>query len=201
MNNRYSVSLSLAILSVAALVSGSTATTMVYASSHATSSSNTGSPSSTPSTSGLSSSGPSTSGSSSTPSTSGSYSTPSGLSTGSSSASSSVGSSGPSSSGSSSGSGSGGSTAHCDRPGYPSCSSLGSEAGKMSLGLVVLLVTARLFVVHITLEQEPPLLLPSQALPLKKGILQQAQSVIIPHRPTRQMLHIAINQPIHLAIV
>ena len=64
MNNRYSVSLSLTILSVAALVSGSTATTMVYASSHATSSSNTGSPSSTPSTSG----------SSSTPSTSGSFS-------------------------------------------------------------------------------------------------------------------------------
>ena len=48
------------------------------------------------------------------------------------------------------------------------------------LGLVVLLVTARLFVVHITLQQDHPLLLlPSQALPLKKGILQQAQSVII----------------------
>jgi len=56
---------------------------------------------------------------------------------------------------------------------------------KTPLGLVVLLVTARLFVVHLTLQQEPPLLLPSQALPLKKGILQQAQSVIIPHRPTR----------------
>jgi hypothetical protein len=128
MNNRYSVSLSLAILSVAALVSGSTATTMVYASHHSTSSSNTGSPSSTPSTSG-SSSTPSTSGSSSTPSTSGSSSTPS---TSGSSSSGTVGSSGPSSSGSSSGSG--GSTAHCDRPGYPSCSSLGSDAGKNAAG-------------------------------------------------------------------
>jgi hypothetical protein len=68
------------------------------------------------------------------------------------------------------------------------------------LGLLVLLVTARLFVVHIILQQEHPPLLPSQALPLKKGILQQAQSVITPH-PTRQMLHIAINQPIRLAIV
>jgi hypothetical protein len=118
MNNRYSVSLSLAILSVAALVSGSTATTMVYASHHSTSSSNTGSPSSTPSASG-SSSTPSASGSSSTPSTSAS-------------SSGTVGSSGPSSSGS--GSGSGGSTAHCDRPGYPSCSSLGSDAGKNAAG-------------------------------------------------------------------
>jgi len=69
------------------------------------------------------------------------------------------------------------------------------------LGVVVLLVTARLFVVHITLLQEHPLLLPSQTLPLKNGILQQAQSVITPHRPTRQMLHIAINQPIRLATV
>jgi hypothetical protein len=70
------------------------------------------------------------------------------------------------------------------------------------LGRVVLLVTARLFVVHITLQQDHPLLLlPSQALPLKKGILQQARSVIIPHHPTRQMLYTAINQPIHLAIV
>jgi hypothetical protein len=42
MNSRYSVSLSLAILSVAALISGSTATTMVYASHHSTSSSNGG---------------------------------------------------------------------------------------------------------------------------------------------------------------
>jgi hypothetical protein len=70
------------------------------------------------------------------------------------------------------------------------------------LGRVVLLVTARLFVVHITLQQDHPLLLlPSQALPLKKGILQQARSVIIPHHPTRRMLYTAINQPIHLAIV
>jgi len=69
------------------------------------------------------------------------------------------------------------------------------------LELAVLQVTAKRFVVHITLLQEHPLLLPSQALPLKKGIFQQAQSVITPHRPTRQMLHIAINQPIHLAIV
>jgi hypothetical protein len=69
------------------------------------------------------------------------------------------------------------------------------------LGRVVLLVTARLFVVHITLQQDHPLLLPSQALPLKKGILQQAQSGIRPHRPNRQMLHIAIEQATHLAIV
>lgn len=46
------------------------------------------------------------------------------------SSSSTPSTSGSSSSGSSSGSGSGGSsTAHCDRPGYPSCSSLGSQAG------------------------------------------------------------------------
>jgi hypothetical protein len=69
------------------------------------------------------------------------------------------------------------------------------------LGLVVLLVTARLFVMHITLQQDHPLLLPSQALSLNKGILQQAQSGIRPHRPNRQMLHIAINHPIRLAIV
>ena len=95
----------------------------------------------------------------------------------------------------------GGSTAHCDRLGYPSCSSLGSEAGKKAVGVVVLQVTARLFVVHIMLQQDHPLLLPSQALPPKKGILQQAQSGIRPHRSNRQMLHIAINQPIRLAIV
>jgi hypothetical protein len=115
MNNRDSVSLSLAILSVAALVSGSTVTTMVYASHHSTSS-NTGSPSSTPSTSG----------SSSTPST-GPSPSPSGPSS-----PDGGGSSG--SSGSNSGGGSGGSTAHCNRPGYPSCSSLGSEAGKNAAG-------------------------------------------------------------------
>src|SRR5439155_1054293 len=48
------------------------------------------------------------------------------------------GSSGSSSSGTnivaSSGSTSVGSTAHCDRPGYPSCSSLGSQAGKNAPG-------------------------------------------------------------------
>jgi len=68
------------------------------------------------------------------------------------------------------------------------------------LGGVALLITARHFVVHITLKQDRPLLLPSQALQRKKGILQQAQSVIAPYHPTMQMLHIAINQPIRLAI-
>jgi hypothetical protein len=67
------------------------------------------------------------------------------------------------------------------------------------LGLVVLLVTARLFVVHITLQQEPPLQ-PGLGLLLNNGIFQEAQSVIIPDRPTRQMLHIAIKQAILLAI-
>ena len=204
MNNRDSVSLSLAILSVAALVSGSTATTMVYASHHSTSS-NTGSPSSTPSTSG-SSSTPSTSGSSSTPSTSGSSSTPS--------------TSGSSSTPSTSGSSSSGALVVQDRRHQVATAAVAvvevlhivigqatrpvpvsvPKLVRTPLGLVVLLVTARLFVVHITLRQDHPPLLPSQALPLKKGILQQAQSGIRPHRPTRQMLHIAINQPIHLAI-
>jgi len=86
------------------MASGSTAITIVYASS----SSNTGSTPSTPSTSG--------------PSSSGSTSSGSGGSSGPSSSQSS-------SSGSSSGSG-GGSTAHCDRPGYPSCSSLGTQAAQ-----------------------------------------------------------------------
>ena len=68
------------------------------------------------------------------------------------------------------------------------------------LELAVLQVTAKRFVVHITLQQEPRLLPPGQALLPIKGILQQTQSVIIPHRPSRQMLYIAINQDIHLAI-
>ena len=130
MNNRYSVHLSLAILSVAALISGSTATTLVYALHHSTSSSNknnNGSPSSTPSSSGSSgSSGSTSSGSGSGSSGLGSAGSPSG------------GTSGGVVSGGSSNiptpSSQGGSTAHCDRPGYPSCSSLGSEAGKNAAG-------------------------------------------------------------------
>src|SRR6266487_5441130 len=129
MNNRYSVSLSLAILSVAALISGSTATTMVYASDHSTTtSSNAGSSSSTPPSGGSSGSSGSTSSGSGGGSSRG------------------LGSAGIPSSGTSSGvvsgsssnnptpSSQGGSTAHCDRPGYPSCSSLGSEAGKNAAG-------------------------------------------------------------------
>jgi hypothetical protein len=128
MTNRYSVSLSVTILSVAALVSGSTATTMVYASPHSTSSSNTGSPSSASSSSGSSGSSGSTS------------------SGGGSGSSTGLGSAGSPSSGTSSivvsggssnnpiPSSQGGSTTHCDRPGYPSCSSLGSEAGKNAAG-------------------------------------------------------------------
>jgi hypothetical protein len=127
MNGRYSVYLSLAILSMATLISGSTATTLVYALHHSTSSSNNGSPSSTPSNSGSSGS---------------SGSTPSGSGSG----SSGLGSAGSQGSGTSSGvvsgggtnnptpSSQGGSTAHCDRPGFPSCSSLGSEAGKNAAG-------------------------------------------------------------------
>jgi hypothetical protein len=99
-DNRFSVSLVCVISLFVLMASGATVTTIVYASHHSSSSSNTGPSPSTPSTSG----------SSSTPSTSGSSST-----------------------GSSSGS-SGSSTAHCDRPGYPSCSSLGSEAGASALG-------------------------------------------------------------------
>ncbi|MDQ6668429.1 MAG: Ig-like domain-containing protein [Thermoproteota archaeon] len=120
MDTRFSITLTLYLVSAAFMVTGSIATTMVYASHHSTSS-NTGSPST---------STPSNSGSSSTPSNSGSSSSGS-------SSSGSGGSSVPSPSGSSSsgsGSGSGGSTAHCDRPGYPSCSSLGSEAGKNAAG-------------------------------------------------------------------
>jgi len=115
MNNRYSVRVSLAILSVAALISGSTATTMAYASDHSASSSSTGSPSSTPSGGGSSGSSGSTS----------SGSTSSGTSSGVVSGGSSNNPT-PSSQGRS--------TAHCDRPGYPSCSSLGSEAGKNAAG-------------------------------------------------------------------
>jgi hypothetical protein len=119
-NNGFSFSLVCVISLFVLMASGSTATTIVYASHHSSSSSNTGSSSSTPSTSGPSSSGSSLSGSGS--GSSGPSSTPS--------------TSGPSSSGSSSGSGgsSSGSTAHCDRPGYPSCSSLGSSAGKGAAG-------------------------------------------------------------------
>ncbi|MGB6671282.1 MAG: FxLYD domain-containing protein [Candidatus Nitrosopolaris sp.] len=127
MNNRDSVSLTLVILSMAALISGSTATTLVYALDHSTSSSNNGSPSSTPSSSGSLGSTSSEGGSGS-------------------SGSSGLGSAGPSSGTSSSGvasggssnnptpSSQGGSTAHCDTQGYPSCSSLGSEAGKNAAG-------------------------------------------------------------------
>mgnify|MGYP007135459901 CR=1 FL=1 len=112
---------------MAALISGSTATTMVYASDHSTSSSSTGS-SSTPSGDGGTGS-------------LGSKSPGSG-----SSGNSGLGSTGSTSSGTSSGvvsagssnnptpASQGGSTAHCDRPGYPSCSSLGSEAGKKAAG-------------------------------------------------------------------
>jgi hypothetical protein len=127
MNGRYSVYLSLAILSMAALISGSTATTLVYALHHSTSSSNNGSPSSTPSNSGSSGSSGSTS--------SGSGSGGSGLGLAGSPGSGT--SSGVVSGGSSNNptpSSQGGSTAHCDRPGYPSCSSLGSEAGKNAAG-------------------------------------------------------------------
>jgi len=127
MNNSYSVYLSLAILSMAALISGSTTTTLVYALHHSTSSNNNGSPSSTPSSSGSSgSSGSTSSGSGSGSSGLGSAGSPS---AGTNSGVVSVGSSNnptPSSQG--------GSTAHCDRPGYPSCSSLGSEAGKNAAG-------------------------------------------------------------------
>ncbi|MRN41179.1 MAG: hypothetical protein FIO02_09070 [Nitrosopumilales archaeon] len=109
------------------MVTGSTATTLVYGSPHSTSSSNTGSPSSTPSSSGSSGSSGSTS-------------------SGSGSGSSGLGSAGSQGSGTSSGvvsgggsnnptpSSQGGSTAHCDRPGFPSCSSLGSEDGKNASG-------------------------------------------------------------------
>jgi hypothetical protein len=126
-NYRYSVSLALAILSVAALISGSTAVTMVYATDHSTTTSgNAGSSSSTPPN------GASSGASGSTSSGSGGSS---GLGSGGSTSNS--GSSGVVSEGSSSNpslSSQGGSTAHCDRPGYPSCSTLGSEAGKNAAG-------------------------------------------------------------------
>ncbi len=151
MNNRYSVRLSLAILSVAALVSGSTVTTMVYASHHSTSSSNNGSPSSAPSSSGSSGSSGSTS-------------------SGSGSGSSGLGSAGSPSSGTSSGVVSGGTSnnrtpssqeealliviGQAIRPVLVSVPKLVTTP----LELAVLQVTARRFVVHITLQQEPPLL-------------------------------------------
>ena len=69
------------------------------------------------------------------------------------------------------------------------------------LGLVVLRVIARLFVVRITLQQDHQLQLRSQALPPKKGIFQQAQSGIRPHPPSREMLHIVTEQATHLVIV
>jgi len=100
---------------------------MVYASHNSTSPSNTGSPSSTPSSS--SSGGPSGS------TSSGSGNGGSGLgSTGSASSDTSSGVVSGGSSNNLTPSTQGGSTAHCDRPGYPSCSSLGSEAGKNAAG-------------------------------------------------------------------
>ena len=166
---------------------------MVYASDHSTTSSNTGSPS-TPSSSGSSGSSGSTSSGSGSSSGQGSAGSPS-----------SDTSSGVVSGGSSNNptpSSQGGSTAHCDRPGYPSCSSLGSEAGNKAAGTSCPPGHSKAFCsAYNVAAGSSTLLLPSQALPLKKGILQQARSVIIPHHPTRQMLYTAINQPIHLAIV
>jgi hypothetical protein len=122
--NRFSVSVALCLVLSAFMVTGSIKTTMVYASDHSTTSSNTGSPS-TPSSSGsLGSSSGSTSSGSGSSSGQGSAGSPS-----SDTSSGAVGSSNnptPSSIG--------GSTAHCDRPGYPTCSSLGSEAGKNAAG-------------------------------------------------------------------
>ena len=176
MNNRDSVSLTLVILSMAALISGSTATTLVYALHHSTSSSNNGSPSSTPSISGSSgSSGSTSSGSGSSGSGLGSAGSPS----------NDIGS-GVVSGGSSNNptpSSQGGTTAHCDRQGYPSCSSLGSEAGNKAAGTSCPPGHSKAFCSAYNVALDHPLL-PSQALPLKKGILQQAQSVI-PHHPTR----------------
>jgi hypothetical protein len=71
---------------------------------------------------------------------------------------------------------------------------------KTLLGLVVLLVTARLSVVHITLQQGLRHL-PRQGLPPNRPILQQVQSVIPQHPPIREMLHIAIELATHLATV
>ncbi|MDQ6862649.1 MAG: hypothetical protein M3044_02375, partial [Thermoproteota archaeon] len=125
LNNRFSVILGLCLVLAAFMVTGSIETSLVYGSLQSTSSSNNGSPSSTPSSSGSSGSSGSTS---------------------SGSGSSGLGSAGSSSGGTNSGvvsgsssnnptpSSQGGSTAHCDRPGYPSCSSLGSEAGKNAAG-------------------------------------------------------------------
>src|SRR5450759_4839056 len=61
LNNRFSVSVALCLVLAAFMVTGSTETTMVYASPHSTSSSSTGSPSSTPSSGGSSGSSGSTS--------------------------------------------------------------------------------------------------------------------------------------------
>ena len=121
--NRFSVSVALCLVLSAFMVTGSTEITMVYASDHSTTSSNTGSPS-TPSSSGSSGSTSSGSGSSSGQGSAGSPSsdTSSGVISGGSSSNNPT----PSSQG--------GSTAHCDRPGYPSCSSLGSEAGNKAAG-------------------------------------------------------------------
>ena len=107
------------------MITGSTAT-MVYASDNSTSSSNTGSPSSTLLVVLIRTSGSTSSGSGSGSSGLGSAGSPSGGT-----------SSGVVSGGSNNNptpSSQGGSTAHCDKPGYPSCSSLGSEAGKNAAG-------------------------------------------------------------------
>jgi hypothetical protein len=127
LNNRFPVILGFGLVLAAFMVTGSIETSLVYGSLHSTSSSNNGSPSSTPSISGSSGSAGSTS-------------------SGSGSGGSGQGSARSPSSGTSSGVVSGdsnnnptplsqgGSTAHCDRPGYPSCSSLGSEAGNKAAG-------------------------------------------------------------------
>ena len=110
--NRFLVKPTFSFLAIALfmMIYNSTATTLVYASSG-----NSGSGSSTPSGSG----------SSSNPRAS----TSNGDSGSGSSTASSGGNSGSPGS-SSSGSIGGGSSVHCDRPGYPSCSSLGSQAAK-----------------------------------------------------------------------
>ncbi|MGC1931364.1 MAG: FxLYD domain-containing protein [Candidatus Nitrosopolaris sp.] len=138
----FSVSLIFCIVIVVLMASGSTATTMVYASHHSSGKGSSGKSrlgSSTPPSdvnSGSSGSGSSGSGNS-TGDGSGNTGGESGGTQGSSSGSGSKGGGGTEGNNNNPGPSSNqGSTPHCDSPSYPSCSSLGIEAGKNAPGTI-----------------------------------------------------------------
>ncbi|PWU82437.1 MAG: hypothetical protein DLM72_01920 [Candidatus Nitrosopolaris wilkensis] len=126
---RFSVSLTFSFVAFVLfmMIYSSTATTLVYASNDSASSSNTGLPSTTPSTSSISGASGSTSSGRGNTGAGSDGSQGSGTGSASSDAAATEPSPSPPPSNQ-------GNTAHCDRPGYPSCSSLGSAAGKSAFG-------------------------------------------------------------------